>query len=284
MTSGCVTVESRDRACRVNGRVTDTKLTILWKGVRCKAAAGRPQVATYRDVAREVDSRDRPRRIDGIDLGGPYGRARNIDVGECAVWRSQEAMGNAIRVTIASNDQSRRVDARSNHVACLTDVRPVEYGDDSVRVPDETTNKKGGRRRKKIAYDGPCRVNDARKVYYHIGIERRKGAVRRPHEAVAVDRVTVFSCDHATFVDSDRKGFEYCAWNIERGEAAVESAQEAVNHEACVSVASCDHPGRVNAGADGTGYAVRDIERGDSTRREPERSRGPCHLRRCSPR
>ena len=57
-----------------------------------------------------------------------------------------------LRVIIDSNDQSRRVDARSKRaVACLADVRGVEYGDDSLRIPDETANKKGGRRRKKIA-------------------------------------------------------------------------------------------------------------------------------------
>ena len=45
MNSGCVTVGSRDSAFRVNGPVSGTELTILWKRVRCKAAAGRPQVA-----------------------------------------------------------------------------------------------------------------------------------------------------------------------------------------------------------------------------------------------
>jgi len=160
MTSGCVTVDSRDRACRVNSLVTDTALTIPWKRVGCKAAAGRPQEARYPAAAIEVDPRDRPPRIDGIGLGGPYGRARNIDVGECAVWRSQEAMASyAIRLNIGSYDDARGVDALSKRaVACLTDVRRVEYGDDSLRIPDETAKNKGGRRRKKIAYDGPCGV------------------------------------------------------------------------------------------------------------------------------
>ena len=185
----------------------------------------------------------------------------------------------AIRVLIESNDQPGGVDAQGGSADVrLTGTRDVKGGDGAVASPHEA-----GRPyiTKVLARDHACRVNYAGEVRAHPGIERHKGAVRRPHEAVEIERrVSVGSCDHATVVDSDGFG-ENRARRVERGEAAVPSAQEAVTRDR-VTVFSCDHPGRVNAGAVGTVYVVRDIERGDRYRREPERSRAPCHLRRCS--
>jgi hypothetical protein len=120
----CVTIESRDRARRVNSLVIGTKRT-GWSRVRCEAAAGRPQEAKKHPVG-EIDSRDCPLRIDGIGFRG-FG-ARDIDGSERAVRPPQERVTMyAIRVGVASYDQSCRVNACGTcAVVLLAGVRCVE--------------------------------------------------------------------------------------------------------------------------------------------------------------
>ena len=75
--------------------------------------------------------------------------------------------------------------------------------------------------------------------------------------------VKVGSRDRPRRVDGAGAGI-CSARDIERGEGAVGSPQEAVNHAACVCVVSRDRARRVDAEGEG-GYGARGIKRGEGT-------------------
>jgi hypothetical protein len=87
----------------------------------------------WNDVCVIIPSRDLPRRVDGLGLGGVCG-ARGIESDEGAVAGPQEAVILVV-CKIVSRDRPRRVDGGS--ASALAGVRVIERDEGTVGGPQE---------------------------------------------------------------------------------------------------------------------------------------------------
>ena len=92
-----------------------------WDIERGEGAVGRPQEAVSHEACVNVETRDRPRRVDGLRHCGAIDGAWGIERGEGAVGSPQEAVIHEACVKVGSRDRPGRVDG-SDRPMCRFDA------------------------------------------------------------------------------------------------------------------------------------------------------------------
>ena len=233
---------------------------------RGEGAVGRPQVAVSHEVCFKVEPRDRARRVDG-ERSGACG-ARRIERDEGAVGTLQIG---ARPVSGGSRDRPSRIDAERDARVC------IDHGEGAVGSPHEAL----------VTCDSVTKVSHDYSRWVDgegLGekrareIDGREGAVASPQEAVLHPAcVNIRSRNIPGRVDAGRwttrnikrANYKTARWCVERGDASVESAKEAVIPATCVAVPPDDHPARGDASRSRE-CGTRHIDRGEAAARLPE--------------